>query len=551
EAETNSGQSNGAGFNPFYLEWQENVEVGGINVEYYYGQTHGMMLTEPGGYMHIHHNLLNDKGNIITYRHGKGVKAIAIIVDDSHIENDYIFEYNLIKRARQNGMNQAMKMYENEIYIDSWSTNSFAIQPTHKSGHVSGNKIFITGYNSFGSGWSTDDFVFENNLIHMESIITMTGEDPYTGNRYFETWGDIDCLAGIRITNYSAGGQVRNNLLYRNNLIIGNCRGGAEMKGTELMTDYSIANTRVEDTQIKVMVTDTSINNRASCVSTHGAYNSRQALPLFYDNCKLISNFCNIRFGDAYAIGDNHRFINCELIKEGAHPDYHSFVFDGGDFGINHQLINCEFLNGAQYDDVFWKNTVSCSYYGMGHAFCIYGTYGTIVRLKNALDNIIFTTTIPISGVIDETLLYSAIHATDWTPTSCGSQVTDLYNYQEISYSPYTLIWTNGVKSETIKFELDSALCVTLDDEVVGIDDINNSSLLVFPNPTQGLVSIKGLENNSPIYLENLLAQKQNVVFIRDNDHISFDMSMLKNGIYILKMENKTGKTEFAKIIKY
>ena len=551
-ATTNSGTSSGYGFNPFYIKYQSEVEIAGVNVEYYFSQTHGVAIVSAAGDTYIHHNLINDKGNIITYRHGAGVKSILFRGGDPHIENGHKLEYNLIKRTRQNGFNFAMKMYENEVYVDSWATNSFAIQPTHKSAHIKGNKVFLTGYNAYGSGWSSNDMIYEDNLIHMESIITMTGKNPYTGNRYFETWGDIDCLAGLRMTNYNPGGRVRNNLLYRNNTIIGNCRGGAEMRGTQLMTDYSINNTRVEDSQIKVMVTDSNINNRAACIVAHGAGNDSLPIPLFYTNCKLISNFCNIRFGDSYSRGHNHRFHGCEIIKEGAHPDYHTFVFDGSYFGWDHQLIDCDFLSGAIYNDVYWKRTGAYSNYSLGYTFCINGNIGTVVTVIDALDSVRYTKIIPAAGVIDDTLLYSTIRPTNWTPTGGGGLVNDRYNYQEIVYSPYKILWDDGVISDSLMVDLDSSKCVILNGQPTGIHNIKKSTISVYPNPTEGLVMIKGFldKHDVEISVFNLLGDEiAGKTVLEGSSAVQFDITHLPKGVYFLIVGDNNQKS-VHKILK-
>lgn len=99
-----------------------------------------------------------------------------------------------------------------------------------------------------------------------------------------------------------------------------------------------------------------------SFVSTQGAYNDRSThLPLYYKNSTLESNICNVRFGDGYGQGSNHQFINSRIVKIGDHPGYHTFVFDGGNSNFNHVFLDCEFVDGAAYNDVYWKNTRSGS----------------------------------------------------------------------------------------------------------------------------------------------------------------------------------------------
>ncbi|MFO7989670.1 MAG: hypothetical protein R6U16_09300, partial [Desulfotignum sp.] len=90
--------------------------------------------------------------------------------------------HNLIKRTRQNGLNTAQRIYDNEIYVDSWVVNSFAISPHNVRGQVYNNNIFLTGYYGCGVLWAKSDLHAYNNFIHMESISTMI-ERPKKGRR--------------------------------------------------------------------------------------------------------------------------------------------------------------------------------------------------------------------------------------------------------------------------------------------------------------------------------------------------------------------------------
>jgi hypothetical protein len=77
-----------------------------------------------------------------------------------------------------------------------------------------------------GFGWGDRDTVIASNLVHLQGIAT--GD-----NRGKEGWGDQDSMNGLRVTNYDKGGQPRNNLLYDRNVVVINCRGGAQARGTE------------------------------------------------------------------------------------------------------------------------------------------------------------------------------------------------------------------------------------------------------------------------------------------------------------------------------
>ncbi|MFM8962822.1 MAG: T9SS type A sorting domain-containing protein, partial [Sphingomonadales bacterium] len=64
--------------------------------------------------------------------------------------------------------------------------------------------------------------------------------------------------------------------------------------------------------------------------------------------------------------------------------------------------------------------------------------------------------------------------------------------------------------------------------------------LIVFPNPTKGTLSLKGIQGNTDGTIFNLLGQK--VVGLTDLiDQYTIDISDLPAGTYILKLENGQG----------
>src|SRR5690606_23725359 len=234
------------GFSNIEIAGQENVEIAGVTVEYHLPQTWGMRFDQAFGKYEIHHNVFLDKGTQMFDRHGAGgARSLGFSgLDKGDLDidgNELRVHHNLIKRTRQNAINVAQEVFDNEIYVDSWVVNSFAIQPSIENGNVYGNKIFLTGYYSCGILWADKDLRVHDNFIHMESVKTMINP-PYEGRRLIETWGEQDVLAGMRITNYGKGGQVRKNITYENNIILGRSRKGVEMRGTEFFSDYSIKN---------------------------------------------------------------------------------------------------------------------------------------------------------------------------------------------------------------------------------------------------------------------------------------------------------------------
>jgi hypothetical protein len=456
------GKNMTKGFSNIELSFCGNVEIAGVTGEYRWSQTWGMRFENAFGKYNIHHNICLDKGTQMFSRHGAGgARSIGFVYsaseDSNHEDNEIDVHHNLIKRTRQNGLNVAQRIYENEIYVDSWVVNSFAISPPAEGGQVYGNQIFLTGYYACGILWATKDLNVHDNFIHMESISTMI-ERPNKGRRLIEDWGEQDVLAGMRLTNYDKGGQERENLVYSDNVIFGRCRGDVEMRGTEFFSDYSIQNLICKGATIKIMEEDTLVR-KAACVDTQGAFNDRSKhLPLYYKNCTLISNRCNIRFGDEYGRGSNHRFISCKIIKEGNQPDYHTFEFDGHSSVFNHVLLDCDFTGGASYDDVYWTDTQSLSNYSISWTLNLKSSPGAIIRITDNNGRETFSGKVKEDGEISLPLTQSIIRPVEWTPDGKEIEVTNKSQFQEEKFNPYVVEAEKDGKKETRTISMEKEL---------------------------------------------------------------------------------------------
>ena len=444
------------GFSNIELSYCDDVEIAGVTAEYHWHQSWGMRFENAFEKYNIHHNVCLDKGTQMFSRHGAGgARSIGFrgsaTGDLDHDNNKIEVHHNLIKRTRQNGLNTAQRIYDNEIYVDSWVVNSFAISPHNRNGQVFNNNIFLTGYYACGILWATSDLHAHHNFIHMESISTMI-ERPHSGRRLIEDWGEQDVLAGMRLTNYNKGGQQRENLTYSDNVIIGRCRGDVEMRGTEFFSDYSVKNLVCENNIIKITAEDTLVR-KAACVDTQGAFNDRSThLPLYYKNCSLISNRCNIRFGDEYGQGSNHRFINCKIVKTGNHPHYHTFEFDGHSSVFNHVLLDCEFKGGAKYNDVRWTDTQSLSNYRIEWTLTLKTASDALVSISDKKGNEAFNGNSGKDGVISVPLVQSIIRPVEWRQDKKEVEVTNKLQYSEERFSPYTVKVEKGGKQKSQTF---------------------------------------------------------------------------------------------------
>jgi len=451
------------GFSNIEITTYSDVEIAGVTCEYHFPQTWGMRFESAFGEYNIHHNVVTDKGTQLFNRHGGGtVRSIGFRsgsgvytskYDLNNETNEVQIHHNLIKRTRHNSLHIAQKIYNNEIYVDSWAVNSFAISPHKYGGQVYDNKIFLTGYYACGILWATSDLLVRNNFIHMENLETMI-ERPLKGRRLIETWGEQDVVAGMRITNYGKGGQERENLSYTDNLIIGYGRGDTELRGTEFYSDYSIRNLICSSNVFKIEAEDT-VFRMGACVDTQGAYNDRSThLPLYYRNCSLISNICNVRFGDAYGQGSNHQFIQCKIIKTENNPNYHTFVFDGHSSVFNHVFLDCEFIGGASYNDVYWKYTQSLSNYRIAWTLDIETHPDARISIKDKSGKIKVEARADANGRYSTPLTQCIIRPTEWNPDGSEVEVLNKSAYQEEELSSYTVVVKAGGRTKSALVEM-------------------------------------------------------------------------------------------------
>jgi hypothetical protein len=191
----------GQGYNPLFLNHMGSAsynEVAGLTVDYYGGSIGGMWT----GNGHVHHNLIYDRGIEIDNRHA-AVRAIARGSDYVHPNSDISF--NSLRRFRHYGIGAySGKIEHNELYSDSFETNSFALAAGNNL-TIANNKVFGMGYLPIGIGWGSNLDV-KGNFIYMRGFAPSRRSQEYDRN---------SAIAGMRITD----GNVQN-IRYEDNIIV-------------------------------------------------------------------------------------------------------------------------------------------------------------------------------------------------------------------------------------------------------------------------------------------------------------------------------------------
>lgn len=408
------GRSSGSKNNAIYMLSSEDIRIAGVTVDYHSTQTSGIRLRYCGGRLTVHHTVFLDRGTRILDRHGSAVRSLLLQgVDSKRLH----WHHNLVKRTRQMGLPGGYPSEHNEIYVDSWSVNSFA-QHVGNGARVRNNRIFGTGVNPLGVGWSDWDYVVEKNLIQFTGIDT--GD-----HRYKEEWGEQDALGGFRITDYDDGKTERNNLLYKDNLILINARGGSQARGTQFWASPNQSNVRLTGGTIKVEAEDRK-TNRVGAVVTHGERDA-QNQPVVYKDATLKSNLAIIRFGDEYGRGWNHHFRRCKLRRTGEDERFHTFVFDGEYTGQDHVLLDCDFGRGTAWDDVLWYRTGTDSHYTVKWTLTLRTPPNAEVKIIDAQGETAFKGATGEDGRLDVPLTQGIVGRPDdenWREPSTNTDIT-------------------------------------------------------------------------------------------------------------------------------
>ncbi len=294
----------GIGFNPLFLNHmgaESYNEVAGVTVDYYGASVSGMI----AGNGNTHHNVIIDRGSEVDNRH-QGIKAMVI---GTNKENE--IAYNSVRRFRHQGIMGSGHKHHNEVYSDSYATNSFLIA-VNDSDRVEYNKMFGMGYNPVGTSWASNS-VISNNFIYIHGTAPKQRSTEYAR---------LSGIAGVRYTLY--GGTTYSNSVYEDNTIVvkawAGCptaRGiwtatGHENQGvyyrrnvvkTELLSYDNINFNKVE-----LDISAVEINGQSLSLDT-----VLPAPAIFEDNI-LIGNVGLINFGSSYGVGSNSHFYRTKLI---------------------------------------------------------------------------------------------------------------------------------------------------------------------------------------------------------------------------------------------
>ncbi|MDR1880285.1 MAG: hypothetical protein LBQ78_05070 [Tannerellaceae bacterium] len=300
----------GCGFNPLFLNHMLNSynEVAGITVDYY-GNSVGGMVTGDGN---VHHNVLYDRGSVIDDRH----MAVRAVSGGSNPLN--IFAFNSLRRFRHRGVDSGGKVEYNELYSDSFDTNSFMLG-VGANCQARFNKLFGMGYNPIGFGWA-------NNLEVSNNFIYLRGFSP---SQRSEEYGRKSAVAGMRITNYNQ--TPFENMLFEDNVIVlkaeDGCAGARGIWTSNSENEHNIVYRR-NTVKVEAMPGNNlkpndvfyngDVNNAVAALTLNGGPGNGSESrpdPIIFEDNHFIGNVNLILVGEGYGIGNSLSMYRTKLEK--------------------------------------------------------------------------------------------------------------------------------------------------------------------------------------------------------------------------------------------
>ena len=349
---SNGAWGNGRGFGPIYLNGSSG-EIAGVVAVYQGQQVSGIRLTNSGNF-NVHHNVILGRGTKPGNRH-MGSDAISGVGRSK-------VHHNLVKRVCHRGIGcgsgaeaAPTRVYNNEVYIDSWATNAYGINGYKiKYAHVTGNRIFTTGYHTSALPTiSCSHLKVHGNLMHMVAT---------KPNTRFKEYGPMSKHHGFRIKYNPKGG----NLDFYDNLVIaagtdGGCVKGATVKGGKDMTDVVFRGNVFKQTYEGYIDPKEKRSSIAAAAqwSCAVAYVGDSKGSIVFKGNTIISNYRNITFDDGYyASGSNGTFIDNKLVRIGDRKDYTTIRCGWWDKPHNgNMLIDTTLEGGADLGNVCFLGT--------------------------------------------------------------------------------------------------------------------------------------------------------------------------------------------------
>ncbi|MDR2410675.1 MAG: T9SS type A sorting domain-containing protein [Bacteroidales bacterium] len=534
----------GAGFNPIYMGPMEDYiacehEIAGVTVDYYGESINGIR----AGRGKFHHNVIIDRGTVIDDRH-LGIKALST-------ENDPNTEvsYNSIRRFRHQGIMGSAYKHHNELYSDSYATNSFLIG-VRDSNRVEYNKMFGMGFNPVGTSWASNTVV-NNNFIYLQ------GTAPNQRSNEYER---LSGIAGLRYTLY--GGTTYKNSVYEDNVVITKAWAGCSVaRGIWTATGKENEGIYYRRNIVKMeLLSYDSINFdmvelSLGAVEINGdniEIDGQLPVPAIFEDNTLIGNVNLIVFGSGYgSAGSNGHFYRTKLEKLNHHDSY----FDPVRIGYcpfnahNNKLIDTELGAGVSIDPPKFHH-LSClkGYleisYGISHEITVIDSFdnqplkNTDIKINLNEGERTWTAKTDYEGKLKFDLL--TVQHTNKNGVSARTEYT-LYGFQIDTFPPYNISTVQLMDMNTIYVKAPPKLSNV---HIKKLDDI----IFCYPNPAHEYFHIYGLEGGETVQIFDITGRRLFVCEVKGEKEI-IPVNTLSQGMYFVRITKDNKEVVTKKIL--
>lgn len=290
----------GIGFNPLFLGNMGSHsanEAAGLTLDYYGDSTNGMV---PGN-GHIHHNVILDRGTVIDNRH-HGIKAISMGESPANI-----VERNSLRRFRHQGIAGAGAKNNNELYSDSFDSNSLMIG-LRNGDSAEGNRLFGMGYNPIGIDCASN--------IHVRgNYMDLRGTAP---RRRSNEYDRLSAVTGINMTVSHKRPRIEGALFEGNTIHIKAYDGCRVARGIWASGSAGTAGILFRNNSVRMeALADTALYDNYSslaAVEIHGMPGAPPPeQPLLFEDNALAGNVHLISLGSSYGAGHRAHFYRTRL----------------------------------------------------------------------------------------------------------------------------------------------------------------------------------------------------------------------------------------------
>ncbi len=397
------GTSRPAGYNPVFLRRPRDIVVAGLTVAYSGSQVTGLFVNNAYDGVRVHHNVIRDEGTELYNRH-QGVDGVMFNVGQT--QEPATCHHNLIKRTRHRGITVSSnnELHSNEIYVDSYATNSYGIMYYSQRGaqglSLHGNRIFGAGFHPVGigsgQGWS--------NVQISGNYIQMQGTEKEWRWRGGEGGGDASAVSaeGIYPVNAIRFQRPGGDIQHSGNVMVVKGRGeDCFMRGLWLVAGEQGAHGLLfRDNLIKVIAEDDLADGYA--LSCGGAGQESRATTVALTGNTVLSNICHVQFGDNYSHGGRYVFSSNRFVRVGQDPRYRTLRLGWRGWRYDtygHVFIDTEFDGGAGYDSVSFDGGSAGRYdFSVAWPLQIQTRAGAVVSISDATGAEVFAGRAPEAG---------------------------------------------------------------------------------------------------------------------------------------------------------